>query len=66
MPTLKELLSIPLLVTEPSNENAPPTDVRLPPEPSVRIRDANVRPRPPRPPRKAAVQHRALRPRRRG
>lgn len=66
MPTLKELLSLPLVVTEPSNENAIPNDVRLPPEPPVRTRDANVRVRPPRPPRGAAIQHRALRPRRRG
>lgn len=65
MPTLKELLSIPLVTTGPSNDNAPPTDVRLPPEPSVRIRDANVRVRPPRPPRAAPIQHSALRPRRR-
>ena len=67
MRTLKELLSIPLVVTEPANENAAtePNDVRLPPESSVRKSDANVRVRPPRPPRSGAIQHRALRPRRR-
>jgi hypothetical protein len=72
MPTLKDLLLAPLLVTPPANENTNPTDtdVRLPPEPSVRNRDASdlQRPKPPPPPRggqRGAIQHRALRPRRR-
>lgn len=65
MPTLKDLLLTPLLATPPANEN----DVRLPTEPSVRNRDASDhRPKPPKPPRggqRGAIQHRALRPRRR-
>ena len=60
MPTLKDLLNLPLVETPAANEN-----VRLPPEPSVRKSDANARVRPPRPPRSGAIQHRALRPRRR-
>ena len=70
MPTLKDLLLTPLLATPPANENSNPTDVRLPPEPSVRNRDASDLQRPKPPPRqrggqRGAIQHRALRPRRR-
>ena len=70
MPTLKDLLVTPLLATAPANENSDPTDVRLPPEPPVRNRDGSDHQRPKRPPlprggQRGAIQHRALRPRRR-
>jgi len=74
MPTLKDLLAISLL---PANDNtaAPDDGVRLPPEPPVRTRDATDFHRPgagdrppaarPRGGQRGAIQHRALRPRRR-